>query len=75
MQQVRIAHNGPHIIRERISDKKTSNGRALGEVRIRRGIFQDDHSSTLLFLIFLMPLLIFERSIDASPDIRKVDPS
>ena len=65
MQQVRIARNVLHIIRESISDKKTSNGRDLGEVRIRRGIFQGDHSSPLLFYYLL----------DTSTDIRKADPS
>ena len=36
----------------------TSNGEVLGEVRIKRGIFQGDSSSPLLFVLSVIPLTI-----------------
>ena len=39
----------------------TVNGQILGQVRIQRGIFQDDSLSPLLFVAALIPLTIILR--------------
>ena len=36
----------------------TSNGEVLGEVRIKRGIFQGDSLSPLLFVLSMIPIVI-----------------
>ena len=40
----------------------TSNGASLGEVKIKRGIFQGDSFSPLLFIMTMIPLTYFLRS-------------
>lgn len=42
----------------------TSSGVSLGEVNIRRGIFQGDSLSPLLFVICMMPLTMVLRKIN-----------
>ena len=43
---------------ERLEEWLTSNGEVLGEVRIKRGIFQGDSLSPLLFVLSMIPLAI-----------------
>ena len=38
-----------------------SNGQNLGDVNIRRGIFQGDSLSPLLFVVYLIPLSVILR--------------
>ena len=42
----------------------TSNGEVLGEVRIKRGIFQGDSLSPLLFVLSMIPLTILLKRED-----------
>ena len=41
---------------ERWKTMLTSNGKNLGEINIKRGIFQGDSSSLLLFVFAIIPL-------------------
>jgi hypothetical protein len=42
----------------------TASGKSLGEVEIKRGIFQGDSLSPLLFVVAMMPLtLLLKREV------------
>ena len=49
----------------------TSNGADLGEVKIRRGIFQGDSLSPLLFVIALIPMSLVLRKVKMSYSLGK----
>ena len=44
----------------------TSNGEDLGEVGVKRRIFQGDRLSPLLFVLSMVPLLLLLRKVNAS---------
>jgi len=43
----------------------TSNGEDLGEVNVKRGIFQGDSMSPLLFVLSMVPLSLILRKVNA----------
>ena len=47
----------------------SSGGVRLGDVNIRRGIFQGDSLSPLLFVLSLIPLTLVLRKVKASYDL------
>ncbi len=56
-----VAHNMKHLILKSMENWKTeltSANQVLGEVNIKRGIFQGDSLSPLLFVLALIPLTI-----------------
>ncbi len=59
LQLVKVAKNVSKLVRESMENWKTvltANGETLGEVKIRRGIFQGDSLSPLLFIVAMLPL-------------------
>ena len=68
------ANNIQALIRNSMPKWKTvlsSEGEALGEVSINRGIFQGDSLSPLLFVIIMIPLSIILRKIKAGYKMNK----
>ena len=64
LRMVKVAGNVAGLVTGSMKDWKTvltSNGEVLGEVDIRRGIFQGDSLSPLLFIIIMMPLSMLLR--------------
>jgi hypothetical protein len=64
LRMVKVAGNMEGLVTRSMKDWKTvltSNGEVLGEVDIRRGIFQGDSLSPLLFIIIMMPLSMLLR--------------
>ena len=56
---VKVAKNMSRLVKGSMGDWRTvltANGETLGEVRIRRGIFQGDSLSPLLFIVAMLPL-------------------
>ena len=49
----------------------TSNGMKLGDISIKRGIFQGDSLSPLLFVVIMMPLSIILRDMKAGYIMKK----
>ena len=44
----------------------TSNGESLGEVDVKRGIFQGDSISPLLFVLSMVPLSLILRKVNTN---------
>ena len=71
---VGVAGNVLAIIRNSMTNWKTvltSGGKDLGEVSIKRGIFQGDSLSPLLFVIIMLPLTLILRKMRAGYKMRK----
>ena len=49
----------------------TANNECLGKVNIRRGIFQGDYLSPLLFVLALFPLLMILRKVSSGYEMTK----
>ena len=61
---IKVAKNIEELLVRSMSDWKTvltANGKILGEVDIRRGIFQGDTLSPLLFVVAMIPLTLLLR--------------
>ena len=61
LRMTKVARNVEGLLRKSMGDWKTvltSNGAELGEVDIRRGIFQGDSLSPLLFVLVMIPLSV-----------------
>ena len=64
LQMARVAKNVEGLLRGSMSDWKTvltAGDETLGEVEIRRGIFQGDSLSPLLFVVAMIPLTLLIR--------------
>ena len=60
----KVAKNIEDLLKRSMADWKTvltANGKTLGEVEIRRGIFQGDTLSPLLFVVAMIPLTLLLR--------------
>ena len=67
MEMFRIAENLRNFLgrsREHWKLPLTSNGEVLGEVDVKRGIFQGDSLSPLLFVLSMIPLLLVLRKVN-----------
>ena len=53
----------------------TSNGENLGEVDVKRGIFQRDSLSPLLFVLSMLSLSLILKKVNASYECRKKNKS
>ena len=74
VELVGIAENVKRVLfssMERWKTILTSNNEVLGEVNIRRGIFQGDTLSPLLFVIVLIPLSMIIREMDCGYQLGK----
>ena len=61
---IKVAQNIEDLLKRSMGDWRTvltSGGEELGEVRIRRGIFQGDTLSPLLFVVAMIPLTLLLR--------------
>ena len=64
LRMVKVAGNVEGLVTRSMKDWKTvltADGKVLGEVDIRRGIFQGDSLSPLLFIIIMLPLSMLLR--------------
>ena len=76
MNMVGMAGNVVELLRYSMKQWKTQltcNGKKLGEVDIKRGIFQGDSLSPLLFVIVLIPLSIVLRKTEMGYQLKKND--
>ena len=68
---VKVAKNIKGLLKRSMSDWKTvltASGKTLGEVDIRRGIFQGDTLSPLLFVVAMIPLTLILRKEEMGYD-------
>ena len=68
MEMFGIAENVRNLLKTSMEQCKlslTSNGEDLGEVNVKRGIFQGDSLSPLLFLLSTLPLSLILRKVNA----------
>ena len=68
LEMVRAAKNMISVISNSMANWKTvltSGGMALGQVDIRRGIFQGDSLSPLVFIVIMLPLTLVVRKMRA----------
>ena len=64
LRMVKVAGNVEGLVTRSMKDWKTvltADGKVLGEVDIRRGIFQGDSLSPLLFIVIMLPLSMLLR--------------
>ena len=64
-----VAGNVTRVLGKSMDKWCTSCGRPLGKVKIRRGIFQGDSLSPLLFVMALIPLTLVLRKVKAGYDL------
>ena len=67
-----VAENMRKVLERSMDDWKvelTSGGQMLGTVNIRRGIFQGDSLSPILFVLALIPLSLILRDVKAGYDL------
>ena len=68
MEKFGIAENVRNLLKKSMEQRKlslTSNSEDLGEVNVRRGIFQGDGLSPLLFVLSMVPLSLILRKVNA----------
>ena len=68
LEMVRIATNVRKFLSDSMQSWKlelTSSGERLGDVQIKRGIFQGDSLSLLLFVVCMIPLTLILRKVAA----------
>ena len=64
LAMIKVAKNIEGLLKRSMANWKTvltANGKTLGEVDIRRGIFQGDTLSPLLFVVAMIPLTLLLR--------------
>ena len=69
MELFGIADNMRNFLEKSMEQWKlslTSNGEDIGEVNVKRGIFQGDSLSSLLFVLNIVPLSLIFRKVNAS---------
>ena len=74
MELFGIAENVRNFLEKSMEQWKlslTSNSENLGEVDVKRGIFQGDSLSPLLFFLSMVPLSLILRKVNASYKWRK----
>ena len=58
---------------EQWNTELTASNQRLGNVKIRRGIFQGDSLSPLLFVLVMIPLILVVRQAKVSYELKKED--
>ena len=69
MELFGIADNMRNFLEKSMEQWKlslTSNGEDIWEVNVKRGIFQGDSLSSLLFVLSIVPLSLIFRKVNAS---------
>ena len=67
MEMFGVAENVREFLRRSMTQWKlslTSNGEKLGDVDVKRGIFQGDSLSPLLFVLSMIPLSLLLRKVN-----------